>query len=108
MNDRAIFVPAWEIAMRVRNRECSVRETVEAHLRLIRLLNPRLRAFVSVDEEGAQREAIAADEAIAAGKPLGSLHGVPVTIKSSIDVKGLRCEAGTRLRKGHIANSDAP
>lgn len=108
MNDRANFVPAWETAIHVRNRDLSVRETVEAHLRWIRRLNPRLCAFVSVDEEGAQREAILADETVAAGKPLGPLHGVPLTIKSSIDVAGLRCEAGTRLRQGHIPKTDAP
>lgn len=43
-----------------------------------------------------------------AGKPLGPLHGVPLSIKSSISVSGLRCEAGARLRAGHVAESDAP
>src|SRR5208282_3219783 len=38
----------------------------------------------------------------------GPLHGVPVSIKSSIDVAGHLCEAGTRLRAGHIAADDAP
>jgi Asp-tRNA(Asn)/Glu-tRNA(Gln) amidotransferase A subunit family amidase len=39
---------------------------------------------------------------------VGPLHGVPVSIKSSIDVAGLRCEAGTKLRAGHVASQDAP
>src|SRR5207302_1460990 len=39
---------------------------------------------------------------------LGPLHGVPLSIKSAIDVAGHRCEAGTRLRAGHIAAQDAP
>jgi len=39
---------------------------------------------------------------------LGPLHGVPITIKSSIDVAGLACEAGTRLRQGYVAEADAP
>jgi Asp-tRNA(Asn)/Glu-tRNA(Gln) amidotransferase A subunit family amidase len=42
------------------------------------------------------------------GKPLGPLHGVPISIKSSVDVAGMRCEAGTRLRAGLVATEDAP
>src|SRR6202041_1007760 len=39
---------------------------------------------------------------------LGSLHGVPVTVKSSIDVAGLACEFGSVLRKGYTPETDAP
>jgi Asp-tRNA(Asn)/Glu-tRNA(Gln) amidotransferase A subunit family amidase len=41
-------------------------------------------------------------------KNLGPLHGVPFSIKSSINVAGLRCESGTRLRAGLVAAQDAP
>jgi Asp-tRNA(Asn)/Glu-tRNA(Gln) amidotransferase A subunit family amidase len=108
MNDAAICVPAWQIAERIRDREFSVRETVEAHCRLIRRLNPKLNAFVSIDEGRAMQQATIADEALAARKPIGPLHGLPITIKSSIDVAGLVCEAGTSLRRGHTATTDAP
>jgi Asp-tRNA(Asn)/Glu-tRNA(Gln) amidotransferase A subunit family amidase len=39
---------------------------------------------------------------------VGPLHGVPISIKSSIDVTGMRCEAGTKLRAGYVASRDAP
>ncbi len=42
------------------------------------------------------------------GHDLGPLHGVPLSIKSAIDVAGHRCEAGSRLRAGYVAAEDAP
>jgi Asp-tRNA(Asn)/Glu-tRNA(Gln) amidotransferase A subunit family amidase len=92
----------------VRDRTVSVGELVAAHFQEIRRVNDELNAFVTIDEERAHHQAQLADHAIAAKAPLGPLHGVPITIKSSIDVAGLLCEAGTRLRQGYVADSDAP
>lgn len=86
----------------------SVVELVDAHCQEIHRVNGKLNAFVSIDEERARRQATLADNAIAAKAPLGPLHGVPITIKSSINVAGLVCEAGTRLRRGYVAEADAP
>ena len=108
MSSAATHIPAWKIARGIRDRQFSCGEVVDAHFRLIRRLDPRLNAFVCVDEERATRAAKQADEAVASRKPLGPLHGVPITIKSSIDVAGLRCETGSRLRQGHTAASDSP
>ena len=99
---------AVKMAAMIRDREISVAELVDAHYREIRRVNGRLNAFVSIDEERARRQATVADDAIAAHAPVGPLHGVPITIKSSIDVAGLACEAGTRLRQGYVAEADAP
>src|SRR5215467_445015 len=96
------------MAARIRDREITATELLEAHLAQIQRWNPRLNAFVCIDEERARAAAKAADEAVTAKRPSGPLHGVPVTIKSSIDVAGLRCEAGTRIRQGHVASADAP
>jgi Asp-tRNA(Asn)/Glu-tRNA(Gln) amidotransferase A subunit family amidase len=92
----------------VRCQEISPVELVEAHLHRIEQLNPKLNAFVQVDAERARREARAAEWAVKHNAGLGPLNGVPVSIKGSIDVAGLRCEAGTRLRAGHLACKDAP
>ena len=99
---------AAEMAERIRSKSISPVELVHAHFDRIKKLNPRLNAFVELDEERAGRQAQSAELAVAQGKPLGPLHGVPISIKSSIDVAGLHCEAGTRLRAGNIAASDAP
>ena len=99
---------AWQMAAGIRDRKLSAVELVEAHLFQIERINPKLNAFVCVDTERALRHAKLADDEVSTGKPLGPLHGVPITIKSSIDVSGLLCETGTRLRQGRIAASDAP
>jgi Asp-tRNA(Asn)/Glu-tRNA(Gln) amidotransferase A subunit family amidase len=99
---------AAELAASIRKKATSAREVVEAHLARIRRLNPGLNALIAVDEERALEAARRCDQALAAGEPPGPLCGVPITIKSSIDVAGLRCEAGTRLRKGYVAAADAP
>lgn len=83
-------------------------ELVEAHLSRIERVNPQINAFVSLDPKRVRREAAAAQAAVQSGERLGPLHGVPITIKSSIDVRGLPCEAGTKLRAGNVPEKDAP
>ena len=92
----------------IRRGNVSPVELVEAHLKRIERLNPKLNAFVHLDSEGARSRAKAAEAAIAAREPLGALHGVPVTIKSSIDVAGWPCTCGSRLRADYVAEADAP
>ena len=102
------FLSASQIAEQIRNKQVSPVEVVEAHLARMEKLNPKINAFVQVDAERALTQARDAETAAMRGQNLGSLHGVPISIKSSIDVAGMRCEAGTKLRAGHVASSDAP
>src|SRR5690242_20542106 len=102
------FLSAVTMADKIRRKEISPVELVRAHLDRIATLNPRLNAFTQVDGERALEQARVAESAVAGGEALGPLHGVPVSIKSAIDVAGLRCESGTRLREGHVASEDAP
>jgi hypothetical protein len=101
-----MFFPAIELAELVRTKKVSPVELAEAHLAQIQKLNPKLNAVVQVEPECVRRQAHAAEIALAQGEA-GPLHGVPVSIKSSIAVAGLRCEAGTRLRAGYVAAYDA-
>ena len=102
------FLAAVVMAERIRKKEISPVELVEAHLERIERLNPRLNAYVQVDAEGARRAAHEAETAVIKEKTLGPLHGVPISIKSSIEVAGMRCESGTRLRAGFVPTQDAP
>lgn len=83
-------------------------ELLDSCLAQIRRHDGAIRAWVLVDEEGARREAERMDVEAAAGRFRGPLHGIPVGIKDIIDVAGLPTEAGSPLRKGHKAASDAP
>jgi Asp-tRNA(Asn)/Glu-tRNA(Gln) amidotransferase A subunit family amidase len=97
-----------EIAAQIRRKEVSPVEVARAHLDRVERLNPKLNAFVDCKPEVVLSQAREAEKAVLRGGELGPLHGVPVSIKSSIDVAGHRCEAGTRLRAGYIAAEDAP
>jgi len=102
------FLSASQMAEQIRNKQISPVELVEAHLARIEHLNPKINAFVQIDSEGVLVQARNAEAAVMQNQNLCPLHGVPISIKSSIDVAGMRCEAGTKLREGYIASSDAP
>jgi Asp-tRNA(Asn)/Glu-tRNA(Gln) amidotransferase A subunit family amidase len=102
------FISAVSMAAKIRKKDVSPVEVIETHLLRVENVNPKLNAFVHLDAEGARRQARMAEAALMRQEKLGPLHGVPVSIKSSIDVAGMRCEAGTRLRAGNVASQDAP
>lgn len=102
------FFTAHEMAAQIRLKELSPVELVEAHLAKIGQLNPRLNAFVQVDPERVRREAREAESVLARRANPGLLHGVPISIKSSVDVAGMKIESGTRLRAGTSPERDAP
>ncbi len=102
------FLSAVSMAEQIRRKELSPVELLEAHLTRIEELNPKLNAFVQVDAEGARQQAQLAEAAVGRGEELGPLHGIPLSIKSSVEVAGLRCESGTKLRAGFVATRDAP
>ena len=100
-----------EIAELVRARQISPVELVEAHLARIAQVNPALNAFVFIDAEGAKAQARTAEQVLAkapTSESFGPLFGVPLSIKSSIEVSGWPCECGSDLRKAYVATEDAP
>jgi amidase len=102
------FLSACEMAGLIRSRQLSPVELVQAHLKRIETVNPKINAYIQVDAEQALAAGRHAEKAVLENKTLGPLHGVPISIKSAIGVAGMRCEAGTKLRTGHVATQDAP
>jgi amidase len=98
---------ATKVAALMRAREVSPVEVVEACLRRIERLNPRLNAVVTLAPDALER-AKEAETAIMRGRAFGSLQGVPVTIKDTIETKGLKTTSGSLLRAEHVPDEDAP
>jgi fatty acid amide hydrolase len=99
---------ATELASRLRARELSAAEAVEACIVRLEETHERLNAVVVRRFEEARREAAEADRRIAAGEPAGPLEGVPITIKESFDLAGTPSTAGLDQRRSHRAAADSP
>ena len=95
---------ASELAAAIRAGERSAAEVVDAHLRHVEAVNPRVNAVVQVDGERALAQARAAD---AAREPRGPLHGVPFTVKDNLEAAGIEMTIGAPERRGVVAERDA-
>ncbi len=100
-----VLEPAVRQLEMLRRREISVGELAEAHIRQIERLDPRLNAFADFEAERVRAQALAMDGA--ANDARGPLHGLPVTVKSSIATAGYKCEIGSLLHKGDVPREDA-
>ncbi|SDB40726.1 amidase [Bauldia litoralis] len=89
------FLPATELAARIRRRDLSPVEVTEAYLRRIEARNPLVNAYSLILADRAMDAARAAEKAVMAGGPLGALHGVPVGIKDLDDVAGVPTSMGS-------------
>jgi amidase len=105
--EELLYMSATKVAEMIRNKEISSQEIVELCLNRIEEVNPQINAVVQIARERALMEARAADEAIKEGKPLGLLHGVPMTIKDSFETAGIISTAGTMGRKNYMPGTDA-
>jgi amidase len=102
-----IFASARALAQAIRAKRVSSSEVVQACLERIAAVNPRLNAAVQVTAETARAQARAADAALAHGEVWGLLHGVPVTIKDSLDTAGVISTGGTHGRRAYVPAQDA-
>ena len=98
---------AVELARRIREREVTPIDVVEAHIARIEAVNPRINAVVTSTFEAARHEAQQATKAIEQDQLLGPLHGVPFTAKDCLDVAGVRSTTGLTSRTDRYPDQDA-
>ena len=101
------FMPARQMAELIRQKKLSAREVMQVHLQQIQRVNPKVNAMVTlVPEDQLMMQAAAADEALAKGKLLGPLHGLPVGVKDLHETKGIRTTYGSPLHRDSVAHFD--
>ncbi len=87
LSDELAQMSAAEVALKIRQRQLSPVEVVEAAIARIEARNPSINAFVIMGFDDARKEAKEAETAVMSAEPLGLLHGVPVAIKDLFDFK---------------------
>ncbi len=92
-----LFMPAVTAAALIRARKLSPVEYLDAVLNAAAKANPRLNCFRAVMDEDARRDAKAAEAAVMRGDRLGPLHGVPISIKDLVDVRGVPTRHGSAI-----------
>lgn len=97
---------ATELGEAYRSGKVRPSEVLDSVLERAASVDPKLNLFATLDAEGARASAAASDQRFAAGKPLGAMDGVPITIKDNIPVKGLRCAWGSKLYLDDVPTAD--
>lgn len=100
------MVSACELQRRLRAREVSAIEVLDAHLAVIAERNPELNAIVTLTPELARAQALAADRAVARGEFLGLLHGLPMAHKDLQETRGVRTTFGSPLFADYVPAFD--
>jgi amidase len=101
------FMRAVDLLDALRHKKISAREVMEAHLKQIKHVNSKVNSMVTlVPEDQLMTQAAAADEALAAGRWLGALHGLPIAVKDLHETSGIRTTYGSPLHKNFIPDFD--
>lgn len=96
MDTEIYFSSAKQLAYKIKQKQISCTELMQVHLDRLKLINPKLNALVqTLSSENALRQARHADEELAKNKPVGPLHGLPITIKDCCKVKGFAITKGS-------------
>ncbi len=101
------FLRAVDMLELMRQKKLSSREVMQAHLKQISRVNSKVNAMVTmVPEEQLMAQAAEADEALAQGKWLGPLHGLPVAVKDLHETQGIRTTYGSPLHRDFVPDFD--
>jgi len=96
-----------ETLEKLRRKQITPLELIAAHLDRIQEIQPQLNPFVHIDAESARARARDSESRIARGETLRPLEGIPLTVKSCLDVAGWPCPAGSLLRKDYVPSANA-
>ncbi len=99
--------PIADVARALKARDVSAESLTERCLARIAERDSSINAFISVLDEQARGQSHEADREIAAGRYRGPLHGVPISLKDLLDLKGTATTAASRVRATHVADADA-
>ncbi len=102
------YKSAVELARMIRMKEISPVEVVTAFIRRIEAVNPKVNAFCTLTFDSALEAAKQAERDVMEGKPLGTLHGVPFSVKDLIHTKGVRTMRGSKIYEHFVPDDDAP
>jgi amidase len=102
-----LYASVRALADAIRTGAFSAEAAVTAHLQRIATVNPALNAVVRLNAELALVQARAADDELARGVIRGPLHGVPMTVKDSLDTAGVLSTGGTTGRATYVPRRDA-
>jgi amidase len=100
------FLTATELARRIRIRELSCQEVMEAHLGQIERINPQVNAIVTLVAERALDQARIADETWHKHDELGPLYGLPIAHKDLVVTKGIRTTLGSPIFADFVPDQD--
>jgi len=103
-----IYSTIAETREKFRLKEVSPVELIATHLDRIQQIQPQLNPFVHIDAESARARGRDSESRIARGETPRPLEGIPLTVKSCLDVAGWPCPAGSLLRKDYIPAANAP
>ena len=101
-----LFMTAARAAALIRKGSLSPITYLQAVLDAARAAQPSLNPFVTLLEEPAMDAARAAEQAVRDGRPLGPLHGIPVSIKDQVDVAGVPTTHGSAIFAGNMPAED--
>jgi Asp-tRNA(Asn)/Glu-tRNA(Gln) amidotransferase A subunit family amidase len=105
--DEIFFRPLRDIAQMIRARSISAAELVEAMLNRLEAIEPALHSFISIDADGATRQAQHADNTLRRGEPCGLLHGVPLSVKDQFAVRGQPATLASKVFADYVPDFDA-
>jgi aspartyl-tRNA(Asn)/glutamyl-tRNA(Gln) amidotransferase subunit A len=108
LHEELCYTSAVDLTKQIKAKELSPVELMDAFLDRIEAINPKLNAYVTVHPELSRELAKKAEDAVQKGEDLGSMHGLPISIKDLTHTAGIRSTSGSKVFENFIPDEDAP